>query len=185
MSILYRKLSGNRFQDSNTSKEPRNSQAVNDILTVQPNWITQWGITLVSLIVIMLFFLSSLVDYPDVIRTPFKFQTFQKSKDQEILGVVLIPQDKYNKVTIGQTVLLYLTIYANENQAPFHGKVVSVATEPDSNGNFKVLVNLDVSQNIKLRPIRAWMTGEASIILANKTFFRRITKSFSGLGSKI
>jgi multidrug resistance efflux pump len=55
--------------DNNTTFELR-SEEVQDILTRVPHWMIRWGTVLVFGIIIMLFFVSWFVKYPDVITSP-------------------------------------------------------------------------------------------------------------------
>jgi hypothetical protein len=54
--------------DNNTTFELR-SEEVQDILTRVPHWMIRWGTVLIFGIIIMLFFVSWFVKYPDVIAT--------------------------------------------------------------------------------------------------------------------
>lgn len=54
--------------DNNTTFELR-SEEVQDILTRVPHWMIRWGTVLIFAIIIMLFFVSWFVKYPDVITT--------------------------------------------------------------------------------------------------------------------
>ena len=46
-----------------------NAEEINEIITAVPNWIVKWGITIISAIIVSVVLLSSLIRYPDVIRT--------------------------------------------------------------------------------------------------------------------
>ena len=54
--------------EDNTAFELR-SEEVQDILTRVPHWMIRWGTVVVFGIIIMLFFVSWFVKYPDVITT--------------------------------------------------------------------------------------------------------------------
>ncbi|WP_340696616.1 hypothetical protein [Flavobacterium ginsengisoli] len=45
------------------------SEEVQDILTKMPHWMIRWGTVLMFVIIILLFFISWFVKYPDVIKT--------------------------------------------------------------------------------------------------------------------
>ncbi|MBP7273186.1 MAG: HlyD family efflux transporter periplasmic adaptor subunit [Saprospiraceae bacterium] len=53
------------------------SEEVQEILGVPPNWIIRWGTTLMFLILLLLFALSWIVKYPDVIVAPLTLTTAQ------------------------------------------------------------------------------------------------------------
>ena len=45
------------------------SEEVQDILTKVPHWMIRWGTVLIFTIIVMLFFVSWFVKYPDVVKT--------------------------------------------------------------------------------------------------------------------
>lgn len=51
------------------------SEEVQDILTKVPHWMIRWGTVLIFAIIIMLFFVSWFVKYPDVVRTEIVITT--------------------------------------------------------------------------------------------------------------
>jgi multidrug resistance efflux pump len=58
----------------NTKIELR-SEEVQEILTRVPNWMIRWGTVLIFAIILMLFFVSYLIKYPDVIATQIVITT--------------------------------------------------------------------------------------------------------------
>jgi len=51
------------------------SEEVQDILTKVPHWMIRWGTVLIFAIIVMLFFVSWFVKYPDVVRTEIVITT--------------------------------------------------------------------------------------------------------------
>ncbi|MBZ4042599.1 HlyD family secretion protein [Flavobacterium hibisci] len=51
------------------------SEEVQDILTKVPHWMIRWGTVLIFVIILMLFFISWLIKYPDVINTEIVITT--------------------------------------------------------------------------------------------------------------
>ncbi|MEO5776227.1 MAG: HlyD family efflux transporter periplasmic adaptor subunit [Flavobacterium sp.] len=62
------------MEDKNTSFELR-SEEVQEILTRVPHWLIRWGSIVVLSILLMLFFVSWLVEYPDLISTQIVITT--------------------------------------------------------------------------------------------------------------
>ncbi|GAA6769914.1 hypothetical protein AAGS39_06530 [Flavobacterium sp. CGRL2] len=51
------------------------SEEVQDILTKVPHWMIRWGTVLIFAIIVMLFFVSWFVKYPDVVHTEIVITT--------------------------------------------------------------------------------------------------------------
>ena len=62
------------MEDKNTSFELR-SEEVQELLTRVPHWMIRWGSIVVLCIMLLLFFVSWLVKYPDVIATQIMITT--------------------------------------------------------------------------------------------------------------
>lgn len=62
------------MEDKNTSFELR-SEEVQEILTRVPHWLIRWGSVVVLCILLMLFFVSWLVKYPDIVSTQIVITT--------------------------------------------------------------------------------------------------------------
>ncbi|WP_264552636.1 HlyD family secretion protein [Flavobacterium sp. N2038] len=60
--------------EDNTTFELR-SEEVQDILTKVPHWMIRWGTILIFVIILMLFFVSWFVKYPDVVNTEILITT--------------------------------------------------------------------------------------------------------------
>lgn len=62
------------MEDKNTSFELR-SEEVQEILTRVPHWLIRWGSVVVLSILLMLFFVSWLIQYPDIVSTQIVITT--------------------------------------------------------------------------------------------------------------
>ena len=62
------------MEEKNTTFELR-SEEVQDILTKVPHWMIRWGTVLIFGIIIMLFFISWFLKYPDVVKTEIVITT--------------------------------------------------------------------------------------------------------------
>jgi len=62
------------MEDNNISFELR-SEEVQEILTRVPNWLIRWGSLLILVILLILFFVSWLIKYPDIISTQIVITT--------------------------------------------------------------------------------------------------------------
>lgn len=62
------------MEEDNTTFELR-SEEVQDILTKVPHWMIRWGTVLIFVIILMLFFVSWFIKYPDVVNTEIVITT--------------------------------------------------------------------------------------------------------------
>jgi multidrug resistance efflux pump len=62
------------MEDKNTSFELR-SEEVQEILTRVPHWLIRWGSIVVLSILLLLFFVSWMIEYPDVVSAPIVITT--------------------------------------------------------------------------------------------------------------
>jgi len=60
--------------EKNTTFELR-SEEVQDILTRVPHWMIRWGTILIFSVILMLFFVSWFLKYPDIVRTDIVITT--------------------------------------------------------------------------------------------------------------
>jgi multidrug resistance efflux pump len=62
------------MEEDNSTFELR-SEEVQDILTKVPHWMIRWGTVLIFIIILMLFFVSWFIKYPDVVNTEIVITT--------------------------------------------------------------------------------------------------------------
>lgn len=62
------------MEEDNSTLELR-SEEVQDILTKVPHWMIRWGTVLIFVIILMLFFVSWFIKYPDVVNTEIVITT--------------------------------------------------------------------------------------------------------------
>ncbi|WP_415036748.1 hypothetical protein [Flavobacterium sp.] len=93
------------MEDHNTSFELR-SEEVQEILTRVPHWIIRWGSVVILTIMAMLFFVSWLVKYPDIIPA-------------EIIITTNVPPQKLKAKTSGkiETILVRDKAVISKNTA--------------------------------------------------------------------
>jgi HlyD family secretion protein len=63
-----------------TSYNEINSEEINDIITAVPSWILRRGITLIFIILILVIAVSSIVQYPDIVKTNLKVNSLNAPK---------------------------------------------------------------------------------------------------------
>jgi multidrug efflux pump subunit AcrA (membrane-fusion protein) len=56
-------------EQQTATEEPVHSEEINDIISATPSWLVHWGIVLFLGMFLLLGYISSIIKYPDVIRT--------------------------------------------------------------------------------------------------------------------
>jgi hypothetical protein len=94
----------------NNGQEVRHTDDMQDIITKVPSWILRWGITLFFGVLVMTIGLSSLIHYPDTVKSTLKISTpawYGRviSKSRGKVSKIFVQSDK--PVNLGQ-VLAYV-----------------------------------------------------------------------------
>lgn len=87
-------------QDSSFDSIELRSDDVQDILSHMPNWMIRWGITVIFLILLIVFSISWVIKYPDVISGPVTLTTHKApvrlvSKTSGELKSILVNEDQW------------------------------------------------------------------------------------------
>lgn len=99
-------------------------------------------------------------------------------KDEHFFGIVQVPQNQINKITVGQNVLIKLNNYPVEEYGHIKGTISYIADEPASDGLFTIKINFNnINQLKKPINIKSWMTGNAEIITEDVSLQSRIYNS--------
>lgn len=130
------------------SNQKLRSEAVQDILTKVPHWMIMWGNTIMLLLVVLVFVLASIIEYPDVIEVNVQV-TFSNSKQagmeggQQLMAQLEVPVPKASQVVAGQTVHIKLIQYPHEDYGVLKGQIPSeYSIVPEQSGLFKIYVPL-------------------------------------------
>src|SRR6202789_3428382 len=128
------------------NQPPRHSDDMQDIITAVPSWLLRWGITLFFAILVLIFGLSALIRYPDMVNATLKIDSPNSPKPvvSKISGkLVKLLAAENEMVTTGQS-LAYLESTAN------HPKVLALLS------NLKTLQ----SQVLQNKPVSASVFNE-------------------------
>lgn len=60
---------------SSNIPEIHHIEEIQDIITIPPNWLLRWGITLFFFIIIMFIVLSAFIKYPEIVKAQLKIQS--------------------------------------------------------------------------------------------------------------
>jgi multidrug efflux pump subunit AcrA (membrane-fusion protein) len=97
--------------------EQKHSEEITDIITIPPNWLLRWGITIFFFVIIMMVVLSAFITYPDIVKAQLKIDSPNSPKPvvAKISGKIikLLVQDN-TVVKRGET-LAYIESTANHN----------------------------------------------------------------------
>jgi multidrug resistance efflux pump len=80
------------------SEESLHTEQVQDIIGTPPRWLYQWGITLVLAVVLLCLFISSVINYPEAVKTQIEMLSASSAdgisfKDSARLIKILAPND--------------------------------------------------------------------------------------------
>lgn len=61
-------------------KESQHTEEMNEIITAPPSWLLRWGITLFFGVLLVIFGMSALIRYPDIVKTSLKINSTNSPK---------------------------------------------------------------------------------------------------------
>lgn len=153
------------------------SDKVRSIIGQIPHWIIRSGITIISIIIIVLLLGSFYFKYPYTITTVIEFVEKQNS----FVGIVKIPANEISKVKKGQKVEVYFENVKNLRGVVFKTTLSDIPKEVEIlNKKGLYLVKVVEIENLT---IRENTNGIAKILTNEMSFFERITKPFKVLKS--
>jgi multidrug efflux pump subunit AcrA (membrane-fusion protein) len=96
------------------SEEPVHTEQIQDIIGTPPRWLYRWGITVVLSIALMCILTSSVINYPETVKTQLKILSTQPPenlsvKDAARLIKILVPNDTPVKKGDDLAVIEYAT----------------------------------------------------------------------------
>jgi len=181
------------------SLDALHSNEIREIVTVVPNWILRWGISMVFCLLMLMVMGTAFVDYPDTVNADLKIRMFSQQRPVEIprtgekslsivslrnsyFGEIYIPQEKLAKVRVGQNILVELKGYPSQQFGFLRGKIASLSDIPQKDSMYIGKVSLGTLQGAKAGkqvPIRDGMVAKAKIIIEQTSLLKRLIKSLT------
>jgi hypothetical protein len=109
------------------NEEPLHTEQIQDIIGTPPRWLYRWGITFVLTIALICIFISSVINYPEVVKTQLKILSTSlpngiSFKESVRLIKILVPNDTPVKKGDDLAIIENLTGKA-AIKAPMNGKL--------------------------------------------------------------
>ena len=148
------------------SKIELRSEKVRHIIGEIPSGIVRYGITIITIVLLVLLVGAYFIPYPETISARIEMTDRQQ-------GTVDIPYKYVNTVKKGMNVSIELEGYDTEMYGATNGTITAISSTPQhtANGNiFVVKVNV---KNCKYN-IEGGMAGTASILVSNESMLQRI-----------
>jgi hypothetical protein len=152
------------------------SDEVQDILTRPPSAIIRWGITVIFGIFCMIFLVSWIIRYPEIITADCKISLYYGS-DKVYMASLEIPQQHFSKIHTGQKVLIKLDAYADPEFGSLLGEVIGIPDDAFSEGVFIVNVRLTqglISTHRQKLIYKPGMTATAEVTTAEKRLLEKM-----------
>lgn len=155
--------------------EQNHSEVIQEIISAPPAWLLRWGIITIFSILVLIFSLSALIKYPDIVMTSLKIT----SADTYFYGEIAIPQYSFGKVRKGQDVLIKFKSYPYEEYGIIRGKINYISDVP----NDSVFLGKVSFKNTLISPagesvtLKNGMNADAEIITQDASLLRRITRT--------
>lgn len=162
----------------NDPQHIRHSDEMQDIISAVPTRLIRWGMTLFSLVLVMIISLSAFIHYPDIIKTTLTIKSDDKTH-QLIFGELLIPQSEIEKVKHGQSVLIKLKAYPFEQYGIISGKIESITRTLNYAGNFSASVAIasNITSINKMISLDPGMMADAEVVTQDATILQRISRN--------
>lgn len=162
---------------------------LSEILEYHPNWIIRWGVSVIAVIVLLLIFVTTFVEEPEVIKSGYEFVLKSKSTGngeaadsikKSIKYSIYIDINEKNKIIKGRKYEILLYGKTPEKSYSLECIIDSVKFNPDKN-KFELSVgsvsglNKDMESMIENNGI---VSGDAGIIVDKKSLFNRIFSKY-------
>lgn len=148
------------------------SQKVQEMIDNIPYSLIRWGYLILLFIIITVFSLACYIKYPYEVTTTVKFE----KKDNDFIGLVLIPKKDMSKVKRGQNVEIYLE---NVNKLVFKSNLCEISKKHTINDDIR-FYKAEICKIESLSIIKE--TEGIAVIITNKiSFFERIVSVFESM----
>jgi hypothetical protein len=148
------------------SKIELRSEKVRHIIGEIPSGIVRYGITIITIVLLVLLVGAYFIPYPETISTRIEIADRRQ-------GTVAIPYQYVNTVKKGMNVSIELEGYDTEMYGATNGTITAICSTPQHTANGNIFVAKVNVKNCKYN-IEGGMTGTASILVSNESMLQRI-----------
>ena len=148
------------------SKIELRSEKVRHIIGEIPSGIVRYGITIITIVLLVLLVGAYFIPYPETISARIEMTNRQQ-------GTVDIPYKYVNTVKKGMNVSIELEGYDTEMYGVTNGTITAISSTPQHAANGNIFVAKVNVKNCKYN-IEGGMAGTASILVSNESMLQRI-----------
>ncbi len=146
----------------------KRSQEIDEILGKVPSKVTRWGITFLFSFFVLLLIASNFVYYPQTINSQLKIDLTQTPS----VAYSLFSPNQIQKIDYNDNVLITLD---TSHEHTLKGKVIAIDSVLTDH-HYKVFYSIDSLQALQSKHTIKQLTGNATIIVENKSFFNHFIK---------
>ena len=148
------------------SKIELRSEKVRHIIGEIPSGIVRYGITIITIVLLVLLVGAYFIPYPETISARIEMADRRQ-------GTVAIPYQYVNTVKKGMNVSIELEGYDTEMYGVTNGTITAISSTPQHTVNGNIFVAKVNVKNCKYN-IEGGMAGTASILVSNESMLQRI-----------
>ena len=148
------------------SKIELRSEKVRHIIGEIPSGIVRYGITIITIVLLVLLVGAYFIPYPETISAKIEMADRRQ-------GTVAIPYQYVNTVKKGMNVSIELEGYDTEMYGATNGTITAISSTPQHTANGNIFVAQVNVKNCKYN-IEGGMVGTASILVSNESMLQRI-----------
>ncbi|MBF1460607.1 MAG: HlyD family efflux transporter periplasmic adaptor subunit [Prevotella pallens] len=142
------------------------SEKVRHIIGEIPSGIVRYGITIITIVLLVLLVGAYFIPYPETISAKIEMADRRQ-------GTVAIPYQYVNTVKKGMNVSIELEGYDTEMYGATNGTITAISSTPQHTANGNIFVAKVNVKNCKYN-IEGGMAGTASILVSNESMLQRI-----------
>lgn len=160
-----------------------------DVLDYHPNWIIRWGVTIIVLLVIILIYISTFINEPEIIKSKFIlsinpqqnkiFEDLNLNKNEYICKLSVGIMEK-SKLKTKENIEIELNFINSLKYFLVSGKVDTMQYNPNSeNYDVSVLILSGLTDSVKNEIVnKGKIEGTGKIIVEKMNLFDRIFSKY-------
>ena len=161
-----------------------------EILNYNPNWLVRWGVTIIAIIVLILIYISTYINEPEVIKSKFTVYLNRATDNKSVPGSgtdsmqykckMNIEITEKSKLKIGEYIDAELNLNSTLSILYIKGKVDSIKFNPDIE-KYELLISISsgLLNSVKEEVTRSGnVVGTGKIIIENISLFDRIFSKY-------
>lgn len=150
----------------------RHSDEIRDIISTAPSKLLRMGMMLFAGIFVIIVGMTCLIHFPNILKTTLSVTDAEH-------GVIDVSQIDFQKVHVGEQVIIHFRSYPFEKFGFIEGKITSIGTLPGKNDSISASVALTIHYLKKNSKLTRGVLADAQIITEDVTILKRISSEIS------